>query len=873
MTEHPVAAARKVVVLDEPAHTGRRLAETVRGAGLAAEDVPTLEAIPEALRGARARVAVLALEALEPSPEAKLRKLREQSAGVRLIVVYSDEAPRLALAQRLWMVGLLDYLVPRSLAPHELTPVLRQAQADALIEEATHGPANDEPLTPLGYRLRLLQQLAAAFATQWNVEGLLRELHMKLPQLLDYNMLEVLLLERPRARIHVQQTRPAVHEAIWQLAERTCAALDPFVEHPLRPEQMELVAGSPPPDAEADPVANDDGAVLTLPMVVRGEVVGCLGLQTAPGVAVGPEERSVLQLVAHQLATSITHAQSLRAAERASLIDELTGAHNRRFMRRTLETEWRRAKRYKAQLTVAMVDLDRFKQLNDEFGHLVGDEVLRTLASLMRQHLRDTDHLVRYGGDEFLLLLPETGPSEGALVLERLRLVLARQPLRIGGGARPLLLAFSAGVASFPSSSVATVEELVELADRALLAAKRSGRGRTCLASGQGFTEPSGVLELADLEGGKRRFPRVPAEIKVRYVELPDFQAHVVPAEATDISPGGIAVRDPERRLQQDGYALVYLEEDEKPLLSQVVWSSETPTGEPSAGLRFLKREELGPGAQGVGLHPALVVAQDGVPHERLFHVLRAAGYAPQRLDDQTELLLPLGVYDYPLLLAGPSDLRGWVGARLREVPAVLGTQQRIIVLNGLTGDAQPREDDDPGVTSEDRLWITLSKLVVGQYFGLKKYLQLGAEPTLWAVGDARQRTAALDQLRAVTEQARCTPHLVEAIVAGLEELTASAIRPPSTHPDRPTRPVLLECGSDGELLAIALVDEHGQLSAEVIYDALGLALLPNEEKRAGAAPWAAFRSLVQSLDQLAVNIEPGSCTELVGILNLQRGR
>src|SRR5262249_27418517 len=116
---------RNVVVLDAASSGNRRLLETVQGAGMAAEEVDTLDAFATALSARRARVGVVAFERLWPDPQKSLRFMRDRAPGARFVVAHSEGTQRLRLGQRLWSVGLCDYFVPRESPPHELAPVLR----------------------------------------------------------------------------------------------------------------------------------------------------------------------------------------------------------------------------------------------------------------------------------------------------------------------------------------------------------------------------------------------------------------------------------------------------------------------------------------------------------------------------------------------------------------------------------------------------------------------------------------------------------------------------------------------------------------------------------------------------------------------------
>jgi diguanylate cyclase (GGDEF)-like protein len=166
-------------------------------------------------------------------------------------------------------------------------------------------------------------------------------------------------------------------------------------------------------------------------------------------------------------------------AEREQLIqqastDVLTGVANRRHFHEFLEEHFRLAARYGTPLSLFLVDLDHFKQLNDTYGHLVGDEVLRGVAQRMRGALRDADLLARFGGEEFVVVLPST-PLEGAVQsAERVREALAARPIEVAGQAIPVTASF--GVSAYRADALMTPEWLIKEADLALYEAKRAGR-------------------------------------------------------------------------------------------------------------------------------------------------------------------------------------------------------------------------------------------------------------------------------------------------------------------------------------------------------------------------------------------------------------
>lgn len=166
-----------------------------------------------------------------------------------------------------------------------------------------------------------------------------------------------------------------------------------------------------------------------------------------------------------------------RRLERLSISDGLTGLFNHRHIQEVLHEEFERAKRTDEPLTVAMLDLDRFKEVNDTYGHQTGDRVLQEAAWILRDTAREIDKLGRYGGEEFLAVLPDTDIDDGAVLAERVRRRLRRHRFRIGRRS-PLRMTISAGVATYPAPGVDASSELVRRADRALYAAKTAGRDR-----------------------------------------------------------------------------------------------------------------------------------------------------------------------------------------------------------------------------------------------------------------------------------------------------------------------------------------------------------------------------------------------------------
>jgi diguanylate cyclase (GGDEF)-like protein len=219
--------------------------------------------------------------------------------------------------------------------------------------------------------------------------------------------------------------------------------------------------------------------VLVFPLVVHGEATGAVVLASPESPAPGTQALGALFI--RTLSVALANAQSHESIQRIASIDPLTGVYNRRFGLSRLQDEFTESRKSGRDLAVVMVDIDHFKAINDTHGHVAGDAVLAAIAGILRGVLRKGDLLVRYGGEEFLAMLPGAGREQAGNIAERVRSAVAERPLSVGSAEiRPTV---SVGFATTAVHRVLGEMDLVALADDALYRAKASGRNRSVEAT------------------------------------------------------------------------------------------------------------------------------------------------------------------------------------------------------------------------------------------------------------------------------------------------------------------------------------------------------------------------------------------------------
>lgn len=236
-------------------------------------------------------------------------------------------------------------------------------------------------------------------------------------------------------------------------------------------------------DVENDPrfinSGNSCSSEVAIPLIVDDKAVGVLNIDIEDGRTLQAYDLDLLRSLASQVAMTIAHASHVAKVELQAITDGLTGLYNYRYFRTLLDQEFKRSLRYKRPLALVMIDIDYFKHYNDNNGHQQGDQALFTVAKLIKQCCRDVDFAIRYGGEEFAVLLPETDIQDAYIMGERLKNIIAEHHFPNGQSQPNGKLTISIGVSGYPYDAQ-NIFELIDHADTAMYQAKRQ-RNTICL--------------------------------------------------------------------------------------------------------------------------------------------------------------------------------------------------------------------------------------------------------------------------------------------------------------------------------------------------------------------------------------------------------
>lgn len=340
-------------------------------------------------------------------------------------------------------------------------------------------------------QLRLLSRISEAALSQQDALVAFEGLSDGLGEIVERSIVGFFELEEYEQVLTLRLRDPVAASVLDQVRDEVLRRCGALMGHPAAGWTVRLkVKGVIEPAAVFEP------DVLTVPLISEGKVRGLLVLAGHPGESFAAGDLTFLYNLAGTFATIIGAIRQLQAS---ALHDYLTGADNRAHFEAQFETFWKLAVRRNQPITLAVLDVDYFKSINDLYGHAAGDQVLKELANLIRGLARSSDIVARYGGDEFIVLLPQTGVEAGRALAQRICEAVSRKNFEIAG--QSVKFTVSVGVASSrPQAGRETADDLFKRADQALYESKRRGRNCVSTASAGGTAEAETDLALPGAE-------------------------------------------------------------------------------------------------------------------------------------------------------------------------------------------------------------------------------------------------------------------------------------------------------------------------------------------------------------------------------------
>ena len=360
-----------------------------------------------------------------------------------------------------------------------------------IVRDITERKRAEEALNQRNRELATLNKVAEAVSHPVGLNKVLKTALDSVLETMDFTHGSIWLLDKESKELKLVSSRGAkdlqIAVATISKALETGEFIAATYYHKYKPEK-----------SNKTPLVNENEgkSIIGVPLKSKGEILGVLGV-AGDNQESSYDDMRLLETIGDQIAVAIENAQLVEKLNELSITDELTRLYNRRHFYEVMESEMNRTRRYGRCISLAMIDLDGFKKYNDKFGHASGDVILTDFANALKEGLRRTDTAFRYGGDEFIVILPSTNAERAKEVIERTRKKwLKKLAAQLPVTANPL--GFSAGIAQFPENAE-TVDGLVFLTDTALYYAKRGGKQRVMLISDLG-TSSLDVLSSPTLD-------------------------------------------------------------------------------------------------------------------------------------------------------------------------------------------------------------------------------------------------------------------------------------------------------------------------------------------------------------------------------------
>ena len=332
--------------------------------------------------------------------------------------------------------------------------------------------------------MKILYEISSKVTERLDLESVIKTLFEKLKKVTPIDLFNVAILNEMEdtATFHMYQE----NEEQIELGPISVVDQPSFTRYVLEkckvvylPDSHNSTSEFPQSNMVKAP-GHNERSILGIPLILGNEKIGVLSLWAGRPNAYSDDQIRLVETIAHQASISISNAQMFEKIQSMAILDTLTGVYNRRYFYEYAENEINRSQRYDNQMSLIMLDIDHFKLVNDRFGHLVGDQTLKMIVDTCLGVLRKSDVMCRFGGEEFIVLLPETSQQDAVFAAQRICQTIAQQSLPTNGDLGPVVVTVSIGVTQLKTKTE-TLQDLIDEADHALYHAKQTGRNRVCV--------------------------------------------------------------------------------------------------------------------------------------------------------------------------------------------------------------------------------------------------------------------------------------------------------------------------------------------------------------------------------------------------------
>jgi two-component system, cell cycle response regulator len=477
----------KVLVADDSPLVLRMVEKMLEGAGLSVSTARDgLEAIEKAFAE---DFNLVILDVMMPRmtgyQACRLLKTEPLTKAVPVVILTSKDQA----GDRFWGLETgADYYITKDAEPHRIVDLVR----NILSVDGGPRPAREEAAVPRPeldilsrvnelldrklYQATVLSEISRVAGTLENFDETFVSVMGQVARVVDFTLGAMVFVEdEDELEVMILRNRPVAASVVEEAKIRVLEAV--AAERPYRPlARMQARVLAPAAGVTGGSPETALTGFAAFPVLAKDRLSGFMALVGRAVSRIDGDTQTFLAQVAQQAHIVTENSRLFDRLRRMASRDSLTDLYNHRHSIEVLSNEFGRVGRYAQGLSLLMIDLDHFKRINDEHGHPTGDALLKEFARLLRDMLRAVDSVGRYGGEEFVVILPHTSAEEARQTADRIRRRVEGHEFTAAG--KPLRVMVSAGVASYPSSSVDSPESLIREADKALYRAKQGGRNR-----------------------------------------------------------------------------------------------------------------------------------------------------------------------------------------------------------------------------------------------------------------------------------------------------------------------------------------------------------------------------------------------------------